>query len=781
MKKIMVVIFPAVLSACVADNTEISSSQSVRSSSQNSSVSSAASSEMAQSSSIAAELTGQELYNKLCSGCHQEDGRAPSPFEINALTLSKEAFYSETLLTMPKGGPEACDQTCAAKVTDYVRTQLYGVELANNQKSVGVKPTKLLRAEMLADVIADTFAPITLQTQSIVEALPAATHSDITGFDNNIDAYFSDTMLEDLYSAITPLAEQIVNSRTVASLCNDDKGEAGNSKSFNVPADGAWHTVRLDMTGDEDWTGNLNSLRIDGPPNAGGNFEIDHIRLLKNDGGYIEAVNWNNNAKAAGEQLKHSTASYQNGAVRLALNTDNKDPYIRVAAKHNINNTARVAVRIRNQTNPKKTNFQAFFAPAGSTATGISQYQCANKFIDRYAERAFRRPITLAEKNSLLAVFDAAGSKNEGLIRLSKALMLSPNTLYQIERKAEGSPRTLTGDELAERLAIFLWGSTPDEPLRKAANNLQDPVVLQAQVERMLDDPKAKNLLHAFVKEWLNVNNPQPKPALGLTSEATNALSDSLARFFDFLVREENGTLYDLFTDNRAFVTQAAADIYGLSIPAGARQYQGGAEVLLPSDQRAGIVTRAGFIAGLTGNELTSPTKVGHTLRERILCQHIPFPSNPDDANIDDAEGLVGREFVRVHNDNPACAGCHAYLDNIGLLFESFNPAGRFRTSYDDGAAIDPSGFYTSLSQNDIHQEGELADSLAFSQLLAESDVAAECLAKNMMQYALDRKVEDDPTSFDAVLAHFSQSNFQLKELIIAIVTSDAFKQQGVQ
>lgn len=726
--------------------------------------------------------TGEEYYQEFCVACHGEDGKLTTIGNMNVLVHTEEELYSEILLTMPTNNPDLCDQTCSIAVSDYIRDTLYSAELNATQKSLGVKPTKLLPSDILVKVITDAFAPIELDTSAIIEKLPAPEIDEQTGFYSNAQALFSGIMQEDLYDAVTPLAETIVQSSVVDDMCSGASDDSirlvGNAVGFSVPASGDWQLIQIDMTSDPEWGDSINHIRIDGPNGGGGFFAIDEVRLLHNTGDYIDVVNWNNNEAEEGQTLKHTTVAYIDGAVELALNEENNDPFILFDASHNVENVDQVEIRIRNDSNNSKTGFQVFFSPTETVA--VSDTECATRFIDRFASKAYRRSLSEEENDSLLALFDSGSSKENGLERLAQAIMLSGDTLYQVEQQASDTTQALSGNELAERLAFFLWGTIPDDELLAVADSLSDPAILIEQASRMLDSPKATDQLHKFVKEWLKINEPSAKPDFGLTSDSAEAISDSLARFFDFMLREEGGTVFDLYNDNRAFVTPEVADIYGVDLPSDASSYQGGTEVFLPSE-RAGIVTRAAFIAGLSGTEQTNPTRVGNTIRERILCQHIPLPSDPDDAVIGDAEGLVGRAFVEVHNSNPSCAGCHAYLDNIGLIFESFDPVGNFRTNYSNGESIDPSGYYTSLSKNDIDQEGPIADSVDFSALLSVSNVAAECLAKNMMQYALDRSVEDDKSAFDSVMATFETSNYQLKDLLMAIIQSDAFTQQGAE
>ena len=412
----------------------------------------------------------------------------------------------------------------------------------------------------------------------------------------------------------------------------------------------------------------------------------------------------------------------------------------------------------------------------------ITDRQCAVAIITAYAGKAFRKSVPNADRLALIDLFNAGAGRAQKIALLVQGIITSPNTTYFLALGGGDSPRALTPEELAERLSLFLWQAIPDQALNDAKANLADPAVMRAQVERMMRDNKASISIRGFVAQWLEMQDPQPKANFDLNASMANQLSISASYLFDYLLRgptEAPGTMADLYLSRKAFVKPSVAKIYGEPIAANAIKYRGREMIELSSDERAGILTRAGFVAALSSNEITSPTRIGNAVRERVLCQHIPFPSDPSLADIDAAAGLIGREFVEVHASDALCAGCHAYLDELGLIFESYNPAGKYRTAYDNGTVIDPSGYYASLSTADRDQQRVVEDAVDLSLLLSTSDVAAECLAENMMRYAVGRSIENDKPSLTAVMRQFKDSGYQLSELLHAIVQSRAFTHQG--
>src|SRR6185503_18771252 len=140
-----------------------------------------------------------------------------------------------------------------------------------------------------------------------------------------------------------------------------------------------------------------------------------------------------------------------------------------------------------------------------------SEGGCAKRIVENLARRAFRRPVTDADLNPLMAFYQSGSATAgfEGGVRDAlSAILASPHFLYRVESgDAAGGTRTLNDLELASRLSFFLWSSLPDEGLLKLAaeSRLGNPEVLAGQVSRMLADPRARSLSDDFAFQWLHL------------------------------------------------------------------------------------------------------------------------------------------------------------------------------------------------------------------------------------------------------------------------------------
>ena len=430
---------------------------------------------------------------------------------------------------------------------------------------------------------------------------------------------------------------------------------------------------------------------------------------------------------------------------------------------------------------------------------------CVNSFIDKYAKRAFRRDLTDVERDQLRTL-SANGKDFDQKIKLAtQGMLTSAFTIYESVVDKGQDEAQLSGVELASRLSFLLWNSIPDDELLQNASQItNNQQALRTQIDRMLEDPRARNGMHNFVKQWLHLTINSG--AISATETAENALLSS-ARFFDYLVRGSDGTLDQLFTDTTAIITPDIAEILGVTIPGNATQYDGAAIVTLDGSQRAGILTRPGFISSYSSPGRTSPTLTGSAIRDRVFCQEIPVPDSVQDAvDFMAADGLSGREFVNAHNAENQCADCHLYLDEIGITFDGYSWDGEFRTTYigevredpdpetgeyprlEDGSFItklvqkvaEPEGYFYPLDAENSALKGRIDDAVILSQMAADSPVVAKCFAESWMRFALGRELKYDAPSVEGVMQRFSASGYNLKELIYAVIESDSFMKQGL-
>jgi len=404
---------------------------------------------------------------------------------------------------------------------------------------------------------------------------------------------------------------------------------------------------------------------------------------------------------------------------------------------------------------------------------------CTEDTVQRFAQRAWRRPVTEDELASLVEFVDYAQTEGDswedGLKLAMKAALVSPHFIFRVE--LDPNPQSLEphplGDyELASRLSYFLWSSMPDDALFDAAEagGLNDPAAIEAQVERMLADPKAQALAENFAGQWLYtralndelVKDPETYP------DFDTALREDMRTEMEMLIAaviEEGRGLNELFTAQETFVNDRLAAYYGLP-PVGTDEF---VRVSLEGTTRKGLLTTGGLMSVLAHPNVTSPIKRGKWVVEQLLCIEPPPPPPDVEATVEPSfdEGPM-RERLAKHREDPSCAACHELMDPVGLAFEHYDGMGAWRDT-EGPYAIDPSGT--------LPIGGDFDDALQMVDLIANSDEFAHCVTEKVLLYGLGRGIENyDEDVIGEAADAFSASGYQLKTLIVGLATSDNFR-----
>lgn len=404
---------------------------------------------------------------------------------------------------------------------------------------------------------------------------------------------------------------------------------------------------------------------------------------------------------------------------------------------------------------------------------------CTEETVRRFAERAWRRPITDVELGSLVEFVDSAQSEGDswedGLRLAMKAAILSPHFVFRVELDPQPDslePHPLSDYELASRLSYFLWSSMPDDALFAAAKagGLNDPDAIAEQVERMLADPKAEALAENFAGQWLYTRalNEELVKDSQTYPEFDTVLREDMRTEMELLItaviREGRG-LDELFTGKETFVNDRLAAFYGLP-PVGTDDF---VRVSLEGTPRKGLLTTGGLMAVLAHPNVTSPIKRGKWVVEQLLCIEPPPPPPDVEATVDPSfeEGPM-RERLAKHREDPSCAACHELMDPVGLAFEHYDGVGAWRET-EGPYEIDPSGT--------LPIGGDFGDALEMVDLIAQSDEFSHCVAEKVLLYGLGRGIEsyDDDVIAEAADA-FASSGYQLNTLLIGLATSDNFR-----
>ncbi|TNE86843.1 MAG: DUF1588 domain-containing protein [Deltaproteobacteria bacterium] len=321
----------------------------------------------------------------------------------------------------------------------------------------------------------------------------------------------------------------------------------------------------------------------------------------------------------------------------------------------------------------------------GCTA-GQTEAACAQAWLEDFGFRAFRRPLAedeLAAYQRFWAEVAAADGLEEGLRWGVTAMLQSPHFLYRSELGIEANGAyTLTDWEVATALSYAFWGTTPDAELLTAAEAGFDATTLQAQIERLGNDPRTLDTTADLVEVWLLLDRLATVPRDGLTEELRAAMAWE-TRTLVKDVAADDGQLGDLLHARHTFLDGTLAAHYGLA---------GTGRVELDGEQYGGLLRQGSVLTAHARPTGSSPVHRGVLVRERLLCEELP----PPPANLDTSPppvdpSLSTRERYEEHSANPECASCHDKIDPLGFGFEHYDGLGRWRAT--DGVhAVDDSG-----------------------------------------------------------------------------------------
>ena len=408
---------------------------------------------------------------------------------------------------------------------------------------------------------------------------------------------------------------------------------------------------------------------------------------------------------------------------------------------------------------------------------------CAERIARHLASRAFRRAVTDDDVKWLMKFYAAGralpgGGFDSGVTELITAILSSPDFLYRAiaSPTAPGQTRQLTDLELASRLSFFLWNQGPDEQLLTLAEKKQltDPKVIDAQVARMLKDPRAQSLVSDFAFSWLNfgtLNQIEPLDREFTTDMRTNFETE--ARLFLASVLLENRNVTDLLTADWTFVNDTLAGQYGIPGVLGP-QFR---RVTLKDPSRWGLLGKGAFELRTSYSDRTSPVLRGEYILDRLMGTppHPPPPNVMTDLSFHEGSPpTTVRQRLEAHRSNPTCNACHGLIDPLGLVLENFDVTGRWRT-------VDP------VTKVAIDPKTQLSSGVVLNDppdlrhyLTRKPDLFPTTVTKRLMMYALNRELEYyDMPQVRKIVRDAAAHDYTFAALITGIVNSDEFREQG--
>jgi cytochrome c551/c552 len=749
------------------------------------------------------------LMNQYCVTCHNERAKTAG-LMLDKLDIDHAGEHADAWEKvvrklrggmMPPQGMPRPDQTSIDGLITWLQTSLDQAQAAHPEP--GRAPLHRLNRTEYANAIRDLLG----LKVDVSALLPADDESN--GFDNIAEVLRVSPSLLEAYLAA---------SREVSALAVGDPKNGPVSDSFRVPPD---------MSQDE---------HIEGLPlgTRGGilihhNFPLDadydfNVFLLRNIVGYLTGLEFPHQLEVSidGERVFIAPVGGEEDLklvdTNLALAGDTLDARLRtkVHVKAGPHDVAVAFLRrdsaesdeplqpftreldLQNMNGIPLIDHVQVTGPFDATGSGDTpsrrrifvctpanskdEVACARQILSTLARRAYRRPVTDGDMETLLSFYQAGrnqGGNFEAGIENSLRLMLaSPKFLFRSEpdpaRVAAGSVYHVSDLELASRLSFFLWSSIPDDELLNVAaqGKLKEPPVLDREVRRMLADPKAEALVNNFAEQWQFLRNVQSvSPDEATFPNFDDNLRQGFRRetelFFESILREDRDVM-DLLTANYTFVNQRLAKHYGIPNVYGS-QFR---RVTLTNDARRGLLGQGSILSVTSVPTRTSPVIRGKWILENIMGTPPPPPPPNVPPLKDQAQGgkiLSVRQLLEEHRKNAPCSTCHAVMDPLGFALEDFNAIGEYRTK-DASGPIDASG--------------QLADGTKIAgvvglraALLKHPEYFVGTLTEKMLTYALGRPLEYyDVPVVRGIVQGAARNDYRFSSIITGIVRSEPFE-----
>jgi cytochrome c5 len=408
---------------------------------------------------------------------------------------------------------------------------------------------------------------------------------------------------------------------------------------------------------------------------------------------------------------------------------------------------------------------------------------CARKILGTLARRAYRRPVSDSDMESLLSFYQAGrnrGDFDSGIENALRLILADPKFIFRVEDDPANGPAVhrISDLELASRLSFFLWSSIPDDELISVASEgkLKDPVVLGQQVRRMLADPKADSLVKNFAGQWLFLRNLQSSAPDNMTfpnfdDNLRQAMRHETELFVGSIMHEDRSVL-DLMTANYTFVNERLAKHYGIPNVYGS-QFR---RVTVP-DERRGLLGQGSVLTVTSYPNRTSAVLRGKWILTNILGT--PPPSPPPNVpalkeNTDGSKPLSLRQLMEEHRKNPTCATCHKVMDPLGLSLENFDAVGQWRTKEAAGP-IDASGQLADGTKVDGVVDLRKA-------LLTHPEQFVGTMTEKMLIYALGRGLDYyDMPVVRGIVRDAAKDNYRFSSIVIGIVKSAPFQMRRAE
>ena len=671
---------------------------------------------------------GATLFLSLCAGCHGDRAQGVSGPSLRAWTRGRAELVAAIDARMPLGAPEKCKGACAERVADFVLGSLQGPIQCNGVAAWPPRRLRLLTREEYRRTVADLLgaggAACRTRTFRFDASGRALQSVHVAGSWNGWPATIAGGGW-----ALQRQGSQWTLTRELP---------AGMHRYKLVLDEREWVADPSDPEREPDGFGGQNSV-LTVACSGGGDLGFDPAARLP--------------VETRPEGFAFSSAA----DVQVVTS---------VYAEEGLASARRLATAA--------TSDLPALLGCDPAAAG-----CPERFVRGFGARAFRRPLSDAEAARYVALFTGRGDAKRGAEAVLTAMLASPGFLYRAEvgqPQPDGSYR-LSGHEVASALSYLAWGTMPDAALFEAAarGELDRPDGVERALRRLLADPRARPQLGRFALEWLGaekIAGAQKSPTLypDFSDAVRASLAEETRRFVAHVIFDSTHTFGELLTADYTLLDATAARHYGVAAPPSEW-----AKVPHADGRRAGLLGHASILASTAHSDQSSPILRGLFVRRALLCEPLP-PPPPNAGGVPPVNpDATTRERFRMHTDSTFCRSCHQYIDPVGFGFERFDAVGRWRDS-EGGKPIDASGDMTDVEQLGAGTHAPFSTLPELARAIAGSRAARTCFAQKLHEFAHGSALAaGDTCTLEPLVARFAQSNWDVRELVVAIALAPDF------
>jgi len=422
-------------------------------------------------------------------------------------------------------------------------------------------------------------------------------------------------------------------------------------------------------------------------------------------------------------------------------------------------------------------------------SAAAEQDACADKFIEQFGLRAFRRPLSKGETDALRKLYQdqrgaAVGAPfDQAIVTLISTVLQAPSFLYHWEIGPaspirEGSLVRYNPYEIASKLSYMFWSTMPDERLFQLAGQggLTAPEQIAAEAKRLIADPRAKLAIADFHFQWLEIaglsDMPKDPSFKDYSPAVAKAMTEETRAFVADVFSGPKPTLETLFTSTTSFVDSALAKVYGTTVTG-----QGMQKVALDAKQRSGLLTQGSFLAVGADAGDSLPPRRGNAVLHRALCIDLEVPPNIVVPAVADPNPMqTTRQRFEVHGNDNCAKACHSFIDPIGFAFENYDAIGAFRTT-ENNQMVDASGTV------DLPKSGKVSfkNAIELSAFIAKAPETRDCMVRQWTRFALGRReLASEEPSFKALQGVFESTGYDLREMLVALTKTRMFTHRAL-